>query len=270
MKKGILITGALGGLGSALVEASEQLKDIDCIVATDIDQNIITFYKDTPNIFGMILDVSSQLSIETLHENVKSQGISIKYIINNAGIARFFPISEANEIKLDNIFKVNTYGPVLTVSAFLHDLIENKGKVVQISSDNVRLSGLFQPYASSKIALESLSVAMRQELSLHDVKLILIRPGGINTNLLEEVKRAENKNDSSAYKEHFAKFVEMAQMEVGKTIEPGKVAKLVMKALISKNPKMVHSINKNAKISFLVKFPQKWIDLIIKKTILSV
>ena len=270
MKKGILITGALGGLGSALVEASEQLKEIDCIVATDIGKDILTCYKNNHKVFGMIMDVSSQLSIETLRENVQNQGISIKYIVNNAGIARFFPISESNEFLLDNIIKVNTYGPVLTVSTFLHDLIENKGRVVQISSDNVRLSGLFQPYASSKIALESLSVAMRQELSLHDVKLILIRPGGIKTNLLEEVKLAESINESSIYKEQFTKFIDIAQKEVGKTIEPGKVAKLVMKALNSKNPKLAYSINKNAKISFLVKFPQKWIDLIIKKTILSV
>ncbi len=269
MKKGILITGALGGLGKALVEAAEQFDDVDCIVATDISKNIFSVYKDSPNIFGMIMDVSSQLSIETLRENVQSQGISIKYIINNAGIARFFPISEANESLLDKIMKVNTYGPVLTVSVFLNDLIENKGRVVQISSDNVRLSGLFQPYASSKIALESLSVAMRQELSLHDVKLILIRPGGIKTNLLEEVNLAENPIENSVYKEQFATFMDMAHKEVGRTIEPSKVANLVMKALNSKNPKLAYSINRNAKISFLVKFPQKWIDLIIRKTILS-
>lgn len=267
MKKGILITGALGGLGRALVKAAEQFDDVDCIVATDISKNILNFYKDNPIVYGMIMDVGSQLSIDTLHEYVQNQGISIKYIINNAGIAKFFPVSEANEFLLDKIIKVNTYGPVLTVSAFLNDLIENKGRVVQISSDNVRLSGLFQPYASSKIALESLSVAMRQELSLNDVKLILIRPGGIKTKLLEEVRLAKIPNENSVYKEQFAKFLEMAQKEVGKTIVPAKVAKLVIKALKVKNPKLTYSINKNAKISFLVKFPQRWIDSIIKNTI---
>ena len=269
MKKGILITGALGGLGKALVEAALQLDDVDSVVATDISRDILSAYKDNPKISGMIMDVSSEKSIGTLKDNIQSQGISVKYIINNAGIARFFPVSESNESLLDKILKVNTYGPVLTVSAFLKDLIVNKGRVVQISSDNVRLSGLFQPYASSKIALESLSVAMRQELSLHDVKLILIRPGGIKTNLLEEVNLAENPNEDSIYKEQFATFTEIAKKEVGKIIEPARVAKLVMKAVKAKNPKLAYSINKNAKISFLVRFPQKWIDYLVKKTILS-
>ena len=268
MKKGILITGALCGLGQSLLQAAKQLEGIDCIVATDINKEIESRYSGSTNNFGFIMDVRSQNSIMEVREKLQTMGISIKYIINNAGIAMFYPVSEADENQLDTIIKVNTYGPVLTVSTFLNDLIENKGSVVQISSDSVRLSGLFQPYASSKVALESLSIAMRQELGLHGVKLILIRPGAMKTSLLNEVGGLENLNENSVYKKEFIKFTEIAQKEVGRIIEPSKVAKLVMKALTAKKPKLVYSINKNAKISFLVKFPQKWIDYLMKKTIL--
>jgi NAD(P)-dependent dehydrogenase (short-subunit alcohol dehydrogenase family) len=269
MKKGILITGAMGGLGNALVEAAKKLKDVDCIAATDIDKEILNRYKDDARIIGLVMDVSSQKSIQDVREKIHRKGISIKYIVNNAGIAMFFPISEAGENQLDKILKVNTYGPVLTVSTFINDLIENKGRVVQISSDNVRLSGLFQPYASSKIALESLSVGMRQELGLQDIKLILIRPGAIKTDLLNEVERAVNPARNSAYNDTFARFREIAKKEVGRTVEPSKVATLVLKALLAKNPKLAYSINKNAKISFLVKFPRRWIDYLMKKTVLT-
>jgi short-subunit dehydrogenase len=194
--------------------------------------------------------------------------VSIKYIVNNAGKALFFPISEASEDQLDKIVKVNTYGPVLTVSAFLDDLIENKGRVVQISSDNVRLSGAFQPYASSKIALESFSVAMRQELSLHDIKLIMIRPGAIRTGLLDAIGEAEIR-ENSRYVGPFSTFKRFAGKGVGKTIDPGKVALLVMKALKARHPKTIYSINKTSTISFLTKFPHKWIDKLIRKTLLS-
>ncbi len=269
MKKGILITGALGGLGHALVEAAAQLNDIDCIVAADNKKEILNVYKDSPTVVGMLMDVSSQKSIEEIRDSIHTLGIRIKYIINNAGIARFFPISEATESQLDGIIKVNTYGPVLTVSAFLEDLVKNRGRVIQISSDNVRLSGLFQPYASSKIALESFSIAMRQELGLYNVDLILIRPGAINTGLLHEVASAKIPDNDSVYREYFEKFTRMAQKEVGKTIEPSKVARLVMKALRAKKPKRIYSINKNAKISFLARFPQRWIDYLIRKSLIS-
>lgn len=269
MKTAILITGAWSGLGRSLVEAANQLVDIDCIVATDINSEIESRYYGNNRNFGFAMDVSSQNSVNEVREKLHTLGISIKYIINNAGIARFFPVSEADEDQLDAIFRVNTYGPVLTVSTFLHDLIVNKGRVVQISSDSIRLSGLFQPYASSKVALESLSVAMRQELGLHGIKLILIRPGAIKTSLLKEVEDLENLKEKSVCKKEFTRFTEIAWKEVGRIIEPSKVAKLVMKALTAKRPKLAYSINRNAKISFLVKFPQRWIDFLMQKTVHS-
>jgi NAD(P)-dependent dehydrogenase (short-subunit alcohol dehydrogenase family) len=269
MKKGILITGALGGLGQVLVSAAEKLPEADCIIATDFRQEILDYYKENPRVLAMVMDVSSERSIRDVHEKLQHAEISIKYLINNAGIARFFPISEADESRLDSIIKVNTYGPVLTVSTFLLDLIENHGRVVQISSDNIRLSGLFQPYASSKIAMESLSVAMRQELGLRGVKLILFRPGAIKTGLLNDVEQICTLYEQSEYKAEFSKFMTIARKEVGKMIEPDVIARLVMKALKARNPQLVYSINKNAKISFLVKFPQRWIDYLVKRTIRS-
>ncbi len=269
MKTGILITGAWSGLGQSLAEAANQLDDIDCVVATDINREIESRYHGSSGNFGFVMDVRSQNSINAVREKLHALGIRIKYIINNAGVAMFYPVSEANEDQLDTIVKVNTYGPVLTVSAFLNDLIENRGRVVQISSDSVRLSGLFQPYASTKVALETLSVAMRQELGLHGIKLILIRPGAMRTKLLKEVNGLDNLNENSLYKKEFRKFTEIAQKEVGRIVEPSKVANLVMKALRTKRPKLAYSINKNAKISFLVKFPQRWIDYLMQKTVLS-
>jgi short-subunit dehydrogenase len=116
--------------------------------------------------------------------------------------------------------------------------------------------------------MESLSMAMRQELGLHNVKLILIRPGAINTGLLDEVKLLDNLQENSIYWSEFTRFSEIAQKEVGRIVEPSKVAKLVLKALTCKKPRLIYSINKNAKISFLVKFPNRWIDYLVKKTII--
>lgn len=268
MKKGILITGAMGGLGKALVEAALELGDVDQVVAVDRNKDILEHYKGYDRIVGLEMDVGSQKSIRAVCEQLHYLGISIKYLINNAGIARFFPVSEADEKQLDEIIRVNTYGPVLTVSAFLNDLVENRGRIVQISSDSVRMSGLFQPYASTKVAMESFSIAMRQELSLQGIQLVLLRPGAIKTNLLNEIRQAET-GENSIYREVFKQFSKIAQKEVGNIAEPGDVAKVVMKAIKAKKPKLVYSINKNSKISFLVKFPHRWIDYLVKKTILK-
>lgn len=263
-KTGILITGAAGGLGSALLEMSKSLPELDHVIATDVKEEIIKSYKGDPKIIGLQMDVSSESSIRKVHEQLQKMGIKIRYLINCAGIALFHPISESTEELLDKSLKVNTYGPVLTVSVFLNDLIKTKGRVIQISSDSVRLPTLFHPYPNSKIALEAFSTSMRQELNLLGIDLILIRPGAINTELIKEVKTA-NPLENSKYKQYYQNFLKLAKENVGKMVEPEQVAHLVRKALLADNPRRIYSINKNGKISLLAHLPQKWIDYFVKK-----
>ncbi len=263
-KTAILITGAAGGLGSALVEMSKSLPDLDHFIATDIKEEVSELYKDDPKVIGLQMDVGSESSIRKTHEQLQKMDIQIKFLINCAGIAVFHPISESNEKLLDKTLKVNTYGPVLTVSVFLNDLIETKGRVIQISSDSVRLPTLFHPYPNSKIALEAFSTSMRQELNLLGIDLILIRPGAINTELINEVKSADPL-ENSKYKRYYQNFLKLAKEDVGKMVEPEQVAQLINKAILANNPKRIYSINKNRKISLLANFPQKWIDYFVTK-----
>ncbi len=266
-KSAILITGAAGGLGTALVKISRNLPELDHIIATDVRGEIQDIYKDDHKVIGLTMDVSSENSIKKVRDQLHEMGISIKYLINSAGISMFYPVSESTEELLDKTLKVNTYGPTLTVSVFLDDLIKNKGRVVQISSDSVRLPTLFHPYPNSKIALEAFSISMRQELGLFGIRLILIRPGAINTNLLEEVKSVSNPVENSKYEKYFKTFSKIAQNDVGKMVEPAKVAKLIQKALLAKRPKKIYSINRNNKISLLANFPQRWIDYFVVKAV---
>jgi short-subunit dehydrogenase len=266
-KSAILITGALGGLGTALVEMSRNLSGLDHIIATDVREEIEGTYKDDLKVIGFTMDVSSENAIIKVRNQLHEMGIFVKYLINSAGISIFYPVSESTEELLDKILKVNTYGPILTVSVFLEDLIKNRGRVVQISSDSVRLPTLFQPYPNSKIALEAFSTSMRQELGLLGVDLVIIRPGAINTNLVAEMKSISNPITNSKYEKYFQTFMKLAQADVGKMVEPAKVAELVKKALVAKKPRKIYSINKNAKISLLVKFPPRWRDLLISKAI---
>jgi len=211
------------------------------------------------------LDLADLASIKAFTDQFIASHQQLDLLINNAGISMFYPVSESTEELLDRILKVNTYGSILTVSVFLNDLIQNRGRIVQISSDSVRLPTLFHPYPNSKIALEAFSTSMRQELSLFGIDLILIRPGAINTSLLEEVKSVSNPVENSKYEKYFQTFMQMAKQDVGKMAEPTLVARLVKKALLAKKPRKIYSINRNKKISLLANLPQRWIDYFVKK-----
>lgn len=263
IKTAILITGALGGLGTSLVEMLKSLPDSDYVIATDILQNIESQYIEDKRVLGLQMDVGSEISIRKVSKQLQERGITVKYIINCAGVSIFHPISESTEQLLDKTIKTNAYGPILTVSIFLEDLIKNKGRVIQISSVSVKLPTLFQPYPNSKIALEAYSISLRQELKLLGIDLVLIRPGAINTKLTTDMKSIVNPIHKSNYEKYFHAFTKMANADIGKMVEPAQVAQLILKSLTAKKPKQIYSINSNAKIALLTLFPKKWRDSLI-------
>lgn len=266
-KNAILITGAAGGLGKSLVEMSKTIPNVDYIIATDINSEVAKIYSSDSGIIGLKMDVSSEKSIVKVKKQLDELGITVSYIINNAGIFMFQPVSEMTEKMLDKILKVNIYGPVLTISVFMEHLVKTRGRVIQISSHSVKFPTLFQPYPASKIALEAFSTSIRQELGLLGINLVLIRSGAIKTDLIKELDSPEVPAESSKYNNHLKKFIKRAQKDVGKSVEPAKVAILVKKALTESRPKNVYQINRNKTIMMMSYLPQRWIDFLIRKMV---
>ena len=138
MKKAILVTGAAGGLGKAIVQACTDAFPEMLIVAADLP-GAYEQIKQTANVFPEALDVSDESSISQLKGRLEDHGISVWGLVNNAGLSDFFPVSEKSGEHLDRLFAVNTFGPVNMVRGFLDHLIATKGRVVQVSSESVRL-----------------------------------------------------------------------------------------------------------------------------------
>lgn len=266
-KYAILVTGAAGGLGSAIVHRCLSLPSVDLVVATDILPNEPEPFSQNEQIAYYQMDVTSEESIRELHSILNKENILVKYLVNNAGVNQFYAISESNTQMLDDILKVNLYGHVLMVSGFLDHLAETRGRVIQISSDSIRLPIPFHPYPASKIALEAFSRSMRPELKLLGIDLVMIRPGAIQTNFVEDMKSISNPVKNSRYTVWFNNFAKLANQNIGKRSKPLEVADLVARILQKKNPKQYYTINKNAKISFLRLFPERLQDTLIRRSL---
>lgn len=263
----ILITGAGGGLGKTLADMARTLPDLGAVVATDLHEYLIPSDGKKDKIVKYRMDIRSEASIKHVRQDLDARGIQVKYLINNAGISRFFPVSESTESLLDDLLEVNLRGQILTISVFLDHLIQQKGRVIQISSDSVRLPTLFHPYPASKMALEAFCISMRQELKLHDVELVLVRPGAIRTSFIDELNNLENPVPDSHYQKSFETFAKIAGENVGKQLNPEKVARLVKKILRSPKPRQVYSINKNRKISLVNLFPGRMRDGFVVRSV---
>lgn len=244
----IIITGAAGGLGQAIVRKCLTLFPDKHIVATDISLPADSLFGDDALIMAM--DVTSESSIAAVKQTLESEDIRAWAVVNNAGISDFYPVSEKDKESLDRMFAVNAFGAVNMVRVFLPHLKETRGRVINISSESVRLPAAFHPYAASKTALEALSVSMRNELALLGIRLCIVRPGAIDTPLLADLYSLEERIGQGYYSDHLRKFAAKAPRQIRRIINPERVASVVMKALKKENPRRYYRVNNNPLLRF--------------------
>ncbi|MBL8913539.1 MAG: SDR family oxidoreductase [Archangium sp.] len=158
--KTVLITGASGGIGKALVSRFTRAgwKVIACDRSGD----------------GLRVDVTDENSIRAARQTVGVPDV----LINNAGIGLLGPIAELPDEIFAKQFDVNVRGIARMVRAFAPGMCERgQGRIVNVSS----LAGVtslpwFGAYAASKHAVEAVSDAMRLELAPFGVKVAIVEP----------------------------------------------------------------------------------------------
>jgi len=263
MNKTVVITGANGGLGKAI--SKQFYQNGFQVVETDI------FFKEETNpiarngILKIKADVASEASMKKCALQVEKEFGEVNILISNAGIFDFFPLSESGGDALKRIFDVNFFGLSNSIKYFLPLLAKSQGRLVTISSESYKIPAPFQPYAVSKQALEKLHFGIKQELMLKGVSSVLVRPGAIQTNIMDETVNFKPKNPDSLYKEEFKKLISSVPKYIGKIKHPGEVAKLVFKAATAKNPKRVYKINHNPWVTLLSALPKKLQDWSIRR-----
>lgn len=263
MKKTVLITGAGGGLGMAISKIFFQ--NGYQVVETDISFKEGGNPKANNGFLKIHTDVASESSLEKCADIVKKEFGGIDILISNAGVFDFFPLSNSGGDELKRIFDVNFFGLSNTIKYFLPMLAKSKGRLVTISSESYKIPAPFQPYAVSKQALEKLHFAISQELMLKAISTVLIRPGAIQTSIMDETVNFSPKNSGSLFEEEFKKFTGSVPKYIGKVNPPDEVAQLVFKAATAKKPKRVYKINHNPWVTLLSALPKRLQDWSIKR-----
>lgn len=109
------------------------------------------------------------------------------------------------------------------------------------------------------------------ELQLLNKQVVVIRPGAVNTPMLEVAPRRieDLKENTKYYKTNASKFQKITNNVESKNIPPEKIANLVSKISKKKKPKYVYKINRNPGLILLNALPQRTQNYIIKKILLS-
>jgi NAD(P)-dependent dehydrogenase (short-subunit alcohol dehydrogenase family) len=253
VSKTVLITGAMGGLGEALVtEFSGKGWNV---IATDLGEKIAKVENTAGRVRYMEMDVSSGDSVASVAGQLMKEQQQVDLIVNNAGIDRYFPLCETPVEQFREVFEVNVFGSYRVNRAFLPVLKRPGGKIIHISSEAVKINMPFMTYPVSKQTLEGYSRTLRQELHFIGIDVTLIRPGAIKTPFLENVKKMKNPVPGSLLAGPFEKFAAQAYREIGKAVEPAKVAAYIHRIAGKKKSRPVYQINNSIKLSIAFLLP---------------
>ncbi len=161
------------------------------VIAIDINE---TALQETVTLSGnkkdalstFIVDITDRSSVEKLLNNAVAQYGFVDGIINNAGIIQpFIKVNKLTYETIERVMNINFYGTLYMTKTFLpHLLTRPEAHIVNISS-----MGGFLPvpgqtiYGASKAAVKLLSEGLSTELTNTNVKVTVVFPGGVNTNI---------------------------------------------------------------------------------------
>jgi NAD(P)-dependent dehydrogenase (short-subunit alcohol dehydrogenase family) len=167
------VTGANRGIGRALVE--EALRRGAKRVYAGTRQPLI---HSDERVTPLTLDVTNAAQIQAAVENVESLDI----LINNAGVDLYGDVSD--RAILERHLAVNLFGTHGVTHAFLPLLTRSRGAIVNVLSLAAVAALPFDPaYSISKAATLSLSQSLRALLGGRGVRVHLVLPGPVDTDM---------------------------------------------------------------------------------------
>ena len=188
-----VITGASSGIGEATARALAADGHRLALLARRADRIEALAAELGNGAIAIQADVTDRDSIVAAAERVQSELGGADILVNNAGVMLLAPFSSDQRAEIRQMVETNLLGAITTTEVFLDQLREGGGDLVNISSVSGRTARVGNAvYAATKWGLGGWSEGLRQEL-LPDVRVMLIEPGVVATELTDHITHAETK-----------------------------------------------------------------------------
>jgi len=201
-KGALIVTGAARGIGAACARAGGLAGYKVVVNYAHSRDAALSVVADIEGAGGTAVavkaDVSSLAEVERLFAETDERFGRVTALINNAGIGgQIRPIEEQAEASLDELFRTNVYSCIHCSSAAIRRMSPryggNGGVIVNISSAAARLGGMagMVVYAASKGAVDSFTTGLAREVGKEGIRVVGIRPGVTETDILQPMGGAE-------------------------------------------------------------------------------
>lgn len=189
--KTILVTGASKGLGELIVNEAI-LRGYFVVFTYNKNKKKAQkiYYKNIEKCLPLKLDLNNIKSISKLYETLRQKKIKIDFLINNAAIKpsrkKFYNLRNSEILR---IFNINVISVFEMINKFIRQINKKKfiKSIINISSYSSKSGGYkISHYASSKSALESLTLSLSKELFDFNIGIYCISPYKILNNKLKK------------------------------------------------------------------------------------
>jgi short-subunit dehydrogenase len=213
------VTGAAGGIGRALA-LELAARGCDLALADRDDAGLQTLAAEiakagSRKVSTHRVDVSEPQAIEDFASAAIAAHPGLNSVVNNAGVALMGTFTEIDQAQMDWLMNINFWGVVRSTRAFLPHLSrQREAHLVNLSS----IFGIVAPpgqtaYAAAKFAVRGFSESLRHELQMaaSPVKLSVVHPGGVATNIARHSRVGVGMTDNARRAQSIERFDAVAK-----------------------------------------------------------
>src|SRR5215813_7531693 len=251
----VLVTGASSGIGRAT--AAEFARQGHQVFAAARREEVLAG-----------LDVTDEGSVHRAWAGIEAAtgGAGVDVLVNNAGFALAGPVEILGAPRVQRQFATNVFGLLTVTRAVLPAMrARESGRIINLSSLVGRTTfPAMGVYGATKYAVEALSDALRQEVAGFGIKVVIIEPGFVATNIGEaaDANAGTGQEIPQAYADMVARGSRYLAAQIAKGIAAEQVAATIVKAAGQPNPRLRYVVPAGARplIALLTSLPGRLAD----------
>ncbi|HEY0226333.1 MAG TPA: SDR family NAD(P)-dependent oxidoreductase [Mycobacterium sp.] len=254
----IVVTGASTGIGAASArELAHRGFHVLAGVRREADAKALVA-EGLKGLEPVILDITVEADVAAIADRVANDPLRrpLRALVNNAGIAINAPVEALPIPGWRKQFEVNLFGHIAMTQALLPALLVSSGTVVNISSVGGKVVlPTYGAYAGSKFALEAVSDALRREVSDVGIKVVVVEPGAVKTEMAERGIATAQGLMANMTAGQLARYGDLAATVTAQARSFGEIgvpaehaAKVIAKAATASRPRTRYTIGRDAAI----------------------
>ena len=255
-----VVTGSSRGIG---IETSLTLAENGFTVYATV-RNIhkasnlmdVTINRNLP-IKVVQLDVTNDTSVRQAIQYIVEREGHIDLLINNAAYTQLGSVEDLSSEEVQSQFNTNVFGIFRTIREVIPIMRKQSigGTIINIGSAN----GFFgapciSAYAATKFALEGLTQSLRFELAPFGIRVSIIEPGAVNTDVTKYSmyvpKKIQAANSTSPFVEMTKSIMEKSKELIKMGSSPKLVAEIVLKIVNTDKPEWRYRAGEDAEKLF--------------------